>query len=326
MTEKELRQKVVDTAESYLGCKESNGSHKKIIDLYNSHKPLARGYPVQYTDAWCSTFASAVAIACGLTDIIPTECGCGKHIELFKKLGAWVENDAHVPGLGDFIFYDWQDSGVGDNVGSPDHVGIVTAVSGSKITVTEGNISNAVGHRTLQVNGRYIRGYGTPNYKARAASMGEGSVTTTPTPENGAQDTTGATTGILTVGTEVDFTGNRHYTSSYATAKGKNCKAGRAKITAVAPSNTHPYHCVAVSGKGSTVYGWVDAGDVRAVTTRAIQKGDKVRVLKATTYTGGSFKVFFDTYDVIQVNGDRVVIGQGKTVTAAVNSANLQVV
>ena len=40
---------------SYLGCKEANGSHRKIIDLYNSHKPLARGYAVKYTDAWCST-------------------------------------------------------------------------------------------------------------------------------------------------------------------------------------------------------------------------------------------------------------------------------
>ena len=52
MTEKELRAKVVLIAEKYLGCKESNGSHRKIIDLYNSHKPLARGYRVKYTDAW----------------------------------------------------------------------------------------------------------------------------------------------------------------------------------------------------------------------------------------------------------------------------------
>ena len=72
MTEQELRQSVVRIAQGWLGCKESNGSHKKIIDLYNSHKPLARGYPVKYTDAWCSTFASAVAIKAGLTDIIPT--------------------------------------------------------------------------------------------------------------------------------------------------------------------------------------------------------------------------------------------------------------
>ena len=42
MTEKELRQSYVNAAVSYLGCKESNGSHKKIIDLYNSHKPLQK--------------------------------------------------------------------------------------------------------------------------------------------------------------------------------------------------------------------------------------------------------------------------------------------
>ena len=32
MTEKELRAKVVEVAKSWYGCKESNGSHKPIID------------------------------------------------------------------------------------------------------------------------------------------------------------------------------------------------------------------------------------------------------------------------------------------------------
>lgn len=169
MTEKELRAKVVSIAESYIGCKESDGSHKKIIDLYNSHKPLARGYKVKYTDAWCSTFASAVAIKAGLTDIIPTECGCGKHIALFKKLGRWQENDAHIPSAGDYVFYDWQDKGAGDCAGEPDHVGIVVYVVGNNMKVIEGNISNAVGYRTMKVNGRYIRGYGVPDYASKAA-------------------------------------------------------------------------------------------------------------------------------------------------------------
>ena len=48
MTENQLRQKVVKIAVSYLGCKEADGSHRKIIDLYNSHKPLARGYAVMW--------------------------------------------------------------------------------------------------------------------------------------------------------------------------------------------------------------------------------------------------------------------------------------
>ena len=104
MTEKQLRAKIVATATAWLGRKESDGSHREIIDVYNAHKPLARGYPVKYTDAWCSTFASAVAIKAGLTDIIPTECGCQKHIELFKKLGSWQEADDYTPAPGDYIF------------------------------------------------------------------------------------------------------------------------------------------------------------------------------------------------------------------------------
>ena len=32
MTEKEIRSKVVEIAKGWIGCKESDGSHKKIID------------------------------------------------------------------------------------------------------------------------------------------------------------------------------------------------------------------------------------------------------------------------------------------------------
>lgn len=57
---------------------------------------------------------------------------------------------------------------------------------------------------------------------------------------------------------------------------------------------------------------------------QSFRKGDKVRVTKAVTYDGKSFKTYYDAYDVIQVNGDRVVIGIGATVTAAINAANLR--
>lgn len=168
MTEQQLRQLVVDAAESWVGCKESDGSHKPIIDLYNSHKPLARGYPVKYTDQWCSTFASAAAIKAGLTQIIPTECGCEEHIKRFQAIGAWVEDDAYVPQPGDYIFYDWQDKGQGDNTGRADHVGIVVECDGKTITVIEGNKNNAVGYRKIPVNGQYIRGFGVPDYASLA--------------------------------------------------------------------------------------------------------------------------------------------------------------
>lgn len=155
---------VVEQAKYWLGCNEADGSHKKIIDVYNSHKPLARGYKVKYTDEWCATFVSAVAIKLGYTDIIPTECSCSKMIELLKKIGSFVENDAHVPAPGTILFYDWEDSGVGDNKGSADHVGIVEKVVGDAIHVIEGNYSQSVKRRYIRVNAKYIRGYGVPKY------------------------------------------------------------------------------------------------------------------------------------------------------------------
>lgn len=158
---------IVKQAEAWIGKKESDGSHKEIIDVYNSHKPLARGYAVKYTDAWCSTFVSAVAIKCGATNIIPTECGCEKHIQLFKDKGIWIENENRKPAAGEIIFYDWDDTGAGDNKGYADHVGIVQKVSGTTIYVIEGNMSNAVGVRKLEVNGKYIRGYGIPKYNKK---------------------------------------------------------------------------------------------------------------------------------------------------------------
>ena len=122
---------------------------------------------MKYTDPWCAVFASAVAISAGYTDIIPTECSCAKMIELFQALGRWVEDDAYIPQSGDYIFYDWQDSGKGDNVGWPDHVGIVTVVTGSSFRVIEGNKDNAVGYRDMESDGKYIRGYGIPDYASK---------------------------------------------------------------------------------------------------------------------------------------------------------------
>lgn len=58
-------------------------------------------------------------------------------VAVFKKLGRW------------------QDSGAGDCTGAADHVGIVVYVVGNNMKVIEGNMSNAVGYRTMKVNGRW---------------------------------------------------------------------------------------------------------------------------------------------------------------------------
>ena len=70
------------------------------------------------------------------------------------------------------------------------------------------------------------------------------------------------TAGDIKVGDEVEFTGTRHYVSATATASSA-CKPGKAKVTAIANGKAHPYHLIAVSGGGSTVYGWADAADIK---------------------------------------------------------------
>lgn len=172
---------VLEAARAWVGCNEEDGTHKAIIDLYNAHKPLARGYAVKYTDAWCATFVSACAIVAGCTDIIPTECSCAKMVELFEALGEWEEDDGYVPSPGDIVFFDWNDGGKGDNRGNPGHVGIVESVSGGKFVCIEGNKSDAVGRREMEVNGKYIRGFGVPAYSDKAK-----------TPDNAQENVPGA--------------------------------------------------------------------------------------------------------------------------------------
>lgn len=173
MTENEIRRKIVVTAKKYLGCNERDGSHRQFVERYNAFRPLPRNHSMTYTAAWCATFVSAIAIECGLTDIMPVECGCGYMIELYKKLGRWREDENYTPKAGDIIFYDWQDGAdyaETDDRGAPEHVGIVTAAAGGVISVIEGNKNDAVAFRTVTVNGRYIRGYGLPNYASKATA------------------------------------------------------------------------------------------------------------------------------------------------------------
>lgn len=160
------RASMIEQAQAWVGRNEADGSFKSIIDTYNSHTPLARGYELKYTDEWCAGFVSAVAIATGNTDNVPLEVSCPRMIQIAQNMGIWQENDGYVPSPADIILYDWDDSGNGDNTANPDHVGIVESVSDGVITVIEGNMSEKVGRRSLDVDGRYIRGFITPEYKA----------------------------------------------------------------------------------------------------------------------------------------------------------------
>ncbi|MSS13773.1 CHAP domain-containing protein [Lachnospiraceae bacterium Oil+RF-744-WCA-WT-11] len=160
--------KILDIYRSWIGYSEANGKHKKIVDLYNSHKPLARGYAVKYSDSWCDTCLSAAFIKAGAVTLIGgTECGVEEHIKIFKKSGIWIEDGTITPKMGDIIVYNW-DQKTQPNDGYADHIGIVESVSGNMITTIEGNYKDAVGRRVIPVGWGYIRGYARPRYAAEA--------------------------------------------------------------------------------------------------------------------------------------------------------------
>ena len=195
MTENELRQKVVSTALAWLGTQANTTKHLEMLAIYNAQRPLPRGWKMKVTDFWCAAFVSTVSLQLGLRDIMPTECGCPGMVRLYQEIGRWVEDDAHIPSPGDVVFYDWQDTGYGDNVGQPDHVGIVASCDGQTMTIIEGNCDNAVKTRALAVNARFIRGYGCPDYASRADSAEpqpapEPAPTPEPEPEKPAEETT----------------------------------------------------------------------------------------------------------------------------------------
>lgn len=172
---------ILAQARAWIGCRESDGSFRVIIETYNSHKPLARGFTMDDKTAWCDCFISACAIKCGAVDIIGTEVGCEKHVEIFKTKGIWIENESITPIPGDIILYDWDDNGVGDNKGYSDHIGFVESVNNGVITTIEGNYNYSVKRRTIPVNARYIRGFARPNYKPVATNIAPVAQTTTPT-------------------------------------------------------------------------------------------------------------------------------------------------
>lgn len=160
------RAKIVAVAKSYIGVCGGSSAHADILHYFNSVKPM--GYTAHKSDPWCAEFASACAIqAFGKATakkFFPLSAACVYIINKAKDMNIWVESDKYIPEAGDWILYDWDDSGKGDNKGQPDHVGIVEYYKAGYIHVIEGNYGNMVRRRKLRIDGRYIRGFVTPDY------------------------------------------------------------------------------------------------------------------------------------------------------------------
>lgn len=162
-----------------------------------------------------------------------------------------------------------------------------------------------------------------------------------PAPVESPVTTPAVTTDLngLKVNDVVNFTGTTHYYTAYST-HAEPCKPGLATVTRLFDKGTHNVHLIAVPGMGSNVYGWVDVSTIGTTqpaesteTVVAAQteiasfaKGDKVTVKRgARAYNGASLAkyVYDNTYTVIQVQQNRVVIGLNGVVTAAMRAEDL---
>lgn len=169
-------QDVLDVMRSWIGYNETNKKYLEILNIYNSHKPLARGYAIKPSDEWCDATVSAAAIKAGAVDLIGTEVGVEKHVDIFKSKGIWIEDGTITPQPGDIIVFNW-DRNAQPNNGGSDHIGYVEKVSGGVITTIEGNTSESVARRTYRVGHGNIRGFARPRYASGGSSSGGGSVT-----------------------------------------------------------------------------------------------------------------------------------------------------
>lgn len=157
-------QDIIKIMVSWIGISKKNGTHKVLIDLYNSYKPLPRNYKVTYNDSWCAVTVSDAYIKAKAVNLIGgIECSVQKFIDIFKKKGIWQEDGRVTPKPGWPICYNWDDK-TQPNDGWADHIGIVEKVENGYITVIEGNMSGVVGRRRIKVGDGRIRGYAMPKY------------------------------------------------------------------------------------------------------------------------------------------------------------------
>ena len=112
------------------------------------------------------------------------------------------------------------------------------------------------------------------------------------------------------------------YTSSNAASPAGSVSNKITNITRYSKGTAHPYNTTGDLG-------WMNEADIKAYsdnTSNTIRKGAKVKFIGTKSYSGIKLADWTKGYifDVIEVSGDRVVIGKGTAVTAAVKMSDCQ--
>lgn len=146
---------LVKEAERYLGWSEPTGDDF-FINLYNDY--TGAGFSMNVP--WCGIFVTTIARLKGIAeDIVPNTADCDAGVRWFKNKGRWKnsksQGGSYTPKRNDIVFYSSKHTQKDST-----HVGYVVSVNGSTLKAIEGNKSDAVGYRSINLSDPYIIGYG----------------------------------------------------------------------------------------------------------------------------------------------------------------------
>ncbi|MEN0129214.1 MAG: CHAP domain-containing protein [Brevundimonas sp.] len=150
------RAQYIATARSQVGYKEPSWRNSKYNAWIGAH------------NAWCSVFQSWVAAASGNPGAVPKRTTYDGFVAAVKKnlLTYKPGSKTHKPRAGTLAIFAFRNG----EPNTPSHVGLVLSVSGSRVTVLEGNSSTTPvfnDHRGVYIHKRYLSSvvfYAEPDY------------------------------------------------------------------------------------------------------------------------------------------------------------------
>lgn len=205
MTIEEAKNKLVAYCNSQVGTKEGANNWNKyaadpdIVKMY--------GWNPQ-NQPWCDVFCDVAYKTCfGLENAAKMtyqQIGrfsalCSASANYFKSNSAWYTK----PEVGDQAFF--------YSSGAINHMGIVTAVSGTTFTTVEGNYSDMVARRTYTIGSSAVAGFGRPKWSVVAGE--ESPVTDSTAKDANVPTTTASVQATPTKATVVTAKSSQQYHS-----------------------------------------------------------------------------------------------------------------
>lgn len=319
------RDKFLDMARSYIG---KNGYY-----ICQTKLKLGAVYD------WCAFAVSAIMKDCGFfgkyTEGVHSFAS-DEGREGDKKYGTWFLKGAKTVEPGDLIMFRYSSLNPIDKY-SASHIGIVEKVNGNTITTLEGNVqgnnynwaeTSTFARCTRYLSDGSVYSFFRPNWKTTTTTS-----TKTSTASN--TKTNSSNSQVTELGSSVVV----NYSVKITSDNGVNIRAGASttkKILGAVPYNTTLKVTKQTSGNGYTwglityngVTGWIALEYTKKVeTTVTFKKGDKVKVKTGAVVYGTNQKfssfVYNTTYQIMEISGNRVVIGINGQVTSAIDKKYL---